>query len=175
MFSYAERFGKRAYCWKTIPSPRDCGERRVTSCPSMTMRPASGRSSPAISRSEVVLPQPDGPNSETNSPGLASRSTPSTAVAVPYIFSRPMALIAAPIAFPLLVHDWRRQATAGGQHDQPHRNQPGECEAENRQRRGDAAVGELRLCLIERERLPPCTAEQASDDVLARGERGDQE
>src|SRR5215212_460852 len=143
----------------------------------MTIRPASGRSSPAISRREVVLPQPDGPNSETNSPGLASRSTPSTAVAVPYIFSRPMALIAAPIAFPLpatchvlLVHDRRRQTAAGGEHDQPHRNQPGECEAEDRQRRGNATVGELRLRLIECERLPPCTAEQARDDVLARGE-----
>ena len=34
----------------------------------MTIRPASGRSKPAIIRSVVVFPQPDGPSSEKNSP-----------------------------------------------------------------------------------------------------------
>jgi len=32
----------------------------------MTMRPLSGVSNPAISRSSVVLPQPDGPSSAKN-------------------------------------------------------------------------------------------------------------
>ena len=40
----------------------------------MTMRPACGRSSPAIKRSRVDLPQPLGPRSAMNSPGPASRS-----------------------------------------------------------------------------------------------------
>ena len=38
--------------------------------PSSRMRPLSGRSKPAIRRSVVVLPQPDGPSSEKNSPGV---------------------------------------------------------------------------------------------------------
>ena len=52
------------------PCPcRACsGETLVTSLPSTTIRPSSGRSKPATSRSAVVLPQPDGPSSERNSP-----------------------------------------------------------------------------------------------------------
>ena len=46
----------------------------------MTMRPASGRSNPAIMRSVVVLPHPDGPSSEKNSPLPISSDTSSTAV-----------------------------------------------------------------------------------------------
>src|SRR5262245_17871354 len=48
------------------------------------MRPASGRSNPAIKRSVVVLPEPDGPSRVKNSPGAMSRSTPSTATTSPY-------------------------------------------------------------------------------------------
>src|SRR5438094_6087836 len=48
------------------------------------MRPASGRSKPAISRSVVVLPEPDGPSRVKNSPGAMSRSTPATAATSPY-------------------------------------------------------------------------------------------
>ena len=50
--------------------------------------PASvGRSNPPIIRSVVVLPQPDGPSSEKNSPGAISRSMPSTATSSPKRFS----------------------------------------------------------------------------------------
>ena len=38
--------------------------------------PAVGRSKPAIIRSTVVLPEPDGPSSVTNSPSATSRSRP---------------------------------------------------------------------------------------------------
>ena len=41
-----------------------------------------GCSKPAIRRSVVVLPQPDGPSSEKNSPWLTDRSSASTAVNV---------------------------------------------------------------------------------------------
>src|SRR5256885_10839345 len=53
------------------------------------MRPSSGRSKPAISRSVVVLPEPDGPSSVKNSPASISRSTWSTATTSPYVFRRP--------------------------------------------------------------------------------------
>src|SRR2546423_9678729 len=47
------------------------------------MRPSSGRSKPAIRRSVVVLPEPDGPSSVKNSPAATSRSTSSTATTEP--------------------------------------------------------------------------------------------
>src|SRR5207253_3081898 len=53
------------------------------------MRPASGRSNPAISRSVVVLPDPEGPSSVKNSPGAMSRSTQSTATTSPYALRTP--------------------------------------------------------------------------------------
>src|SRR5207247_11272386 len=45
----------------------------------MRIVPEVGSSSPAIIRSSVVLPQPDGPRRTRNSPSWAARSTPSTA------------------------------------------------------------------------------------------------
>jgi hypothetical protein len=61
-------FGKSAYDWKTMPTLRWFGARYVMSVPSTTIVPAVGFSNPAIIRSVVVLPQPDGPRNETNSP-----------------------------------------------------------------------------------------------------------
>src|SRR5882724_8855749 len=55
------------------------GGRPVTMFPSITISPEVGRSSPAIMRINVVLPQPDGPSRTRNSPSLAMRSMPSTA------------------------------------------------------------------------------------------------
>ena len=40
------------------------------SLPSIRMRPSVGVSKPASMRSNVVLPQPDGPSSAKNSPSL---------------------------------------------------------------------------------------------------------
>src|SRR5712691_3482104 len=53
------------------------------------MRPSSGRSKPAISRSVVVLPEPDGPSRVKNSPAGISRSTRSTATTSPYVLRMP--------------------------------------------------------------------------------------
>src|SRR5262245_16825270 len=53
------------------------------------MRPASGRSKPAIRRSVVVFPEPDGPSMVKNSPRAMSSSTSSTATTGPYVFRRP--------------------------------------------------------------------------------------
>ena len=67
-FWRAVMFGNNEYAWKTIPMSRLLGATFVTSLPSTTMRPWFGRSKPATRRSAVVLPQPDGPSSDRNSP-----------------------------------------------------------------------------------------------------------
>ena len=51
--------------------------------------PAVGSLNPAIIRSVVVLPQPDGPSREKNSPLAMSRSTWSTTVEPPNSLVRP--------------------------------------------------------------------------------------
>src|SRR6266404_5656867 len=78
-FSNTERCGKSAYDWKTIPSPRWWAGRSVTSWPSIRTRPAVGSTKPAIRLRVVVLPQPDGPSSESSSPSYTTRSRPATA------------------------------------------------------------------------------------------------
>ncbi len=47
---------------------RLCGGTRVTSAPSRRRARPSGWMNPAMMRSSVVLPHPDGPSSVTNSP-----------------------------------------------------------------------------------------------------------
>ena len=54
---------------------RSAAEAKVTSAPSNNTWPASGNSRPAIVRSSVVLPEPDGPSSASSSPSAISRST----------------------------------------------------------------------------------------------------
>src|SRR3954452_628612 len=56
------------------------------------IRPSSGCSKPAISRSVVVLPEPEGPSSVKNSPARTSRSTPATACTSPYALRTPVSL-----------------------------------------------------------------------------------
>lgn len=56
--------------------------------PWMNNRPRVGYSSPAIIRSMVVLPQPDGPMKQTISFSRRSRETLSTAVNLPPRYSR---------------------------------------------------------------------------------------
>ena len=62
---------------------RAYGGTRVTSLPASSMLPPSGRSNPAISRSSVVLPEPDGPSSVKNSPGWTVRSVAARAFTSP--------------------------------------------------------------------------------------------
>ena len=66
-----------------MPMSRLLGGVRVMSLPSTTIRPESGWSKPATRRSAVVLPQPLGPSSETNSPVSSARSIPCSAVTGP--------------------------------------------------------------------------------------------
>ena len=56
----------------------------LATTPSMASVPESMAASPAIARSVVVLPHPEGPSKHTNSPGAMSRLTPCTAGTLPY-------------------------------------------------------------------------------------------
>src|SRR5689334_5628655 len=62
---------------------RSYGGVRVMSAPSITIEPSVGSSKPPIMRRTVVLPQPDGPRREKNSPRRMSSETPSTAATSP--------------------------------------------------------------------------------------------
>ena len=54
---------------------RRFGGTPAMSRPSICKDPADGSSKPAMVRSKVVLPQPEGPSSEKNSPPAMARST----------------------------------------------------------------------------------------------------
>ena len=64
---------------------RSYGASDVTSRPPSSTEPESGRSKPAIMRSTVVLPEPDGPSSEKNSPSSITRSMSATATTGPNV------------------------------------------------------------------------------------------
>ena len=66
-----------------MPMLRWLGFRRVTSLPPMNTEPELGSSKPATIRSIVVLPQPEGPRKETNSPCRTSRLNSCTTTVVP--------------------------------------------------------------------------------------------
>ena len=70
---------------------RRLGRMSVMSWPSSRTRPASGRSNPAMTRSRVVLPQPDGPSSAKNSFSAIASDRLSTAVTPPKRFVTPSA------------------------------------------------------------------------------------
>ena len=63
-FSKTLRCGKSAYCWKTVLTGRRWGGSSVMSPPRTRTLPELGTSRPAIIRSVVVLPQPDGRSGE---------------------------------------------------------------------------------------------------------------
>src|SRR5690606_25071933 len=71
--------GNSAYDWKTIPRLRSAGANEARSRDPKRMLPAVAVSRPEIMRKVVVLPQPEGPNREKNSPASTSRLTSSTA------------------------------------------------------------------------------------------------
>ena len=66
-----------------MAQPRSRGSSSLTTLPSMAISPAVISSRPAIMRSSVDLPQPDGPRMTTNSPIAMSRSTPWTTSVLP--------------------------------------------------------------------------------------------
>src|SRR2546423_10282381 len=78
-----------------MPMPRRSTATPCISTFPMWIEPAVGFSKPAIMRSVVVLPQPDGPSSETNSPGAIVRSSGPTACVTPKCLVRPVTEIEA--------------------------------------------------------------------------------
>src|SRR5262245_26180243 len=62
---------------------RRLGGRRPIDWPSIRISPASRGSNPPMARRVVVLPQPEGPSSEKNSPPRTWNETASTAVTSP--------------------------------------------------------------------------------------------
>ena len=74
-----------------MPTRRSRADKARKSSPSSRTSPASGASSPAMARSNVVLPEPEGPSRARNSPGSARRETPFRAGKRPKRFSIPRA------------------------------------------------------------------------------------
>src|SRR3954470_16532576 len=72
-----------------MPTSRLFGGRRPTSRPLISTCPAVGSTKPAMIRSVVVLPQPEGPSSVRNSPSCTARSSAASASASPYRLSTP--------------------------------------------------------------------------------------
>src|ERR1700745_3504601 len=75
--------------------------------------PLVGRSKPAIIRSVVVLPHPDGPSRVKNSPAGMSRSMPATATCSPNFFVSPSSWIAPGIGLDLHGGERRGLLAAG--------------------------------------------------------------
>src|SRR3954451_21775043 len=80
---------ERPYSWKT--SAISSGG-SVTRLPRRIVSPRVGRRSPATHFSSVVLPQPDGPTTQTRSPSSTTNVTPRRASvafsSAPYVFAR---------------------------------------------------------------------------------------
>src|SRR5579871_604517 len=68
-----------------MATPRAEPVRPETSRLSISIAPASGSSRPAIRRSMVDLPHPDGPSSTTRLPFSTANETSSSAVASPHV------------------------------------------------------------------------------------------
>src|SRR5580692_9790131 len=66
-----------------MPMLRLCGGTAEMEAPSSRISPESAERKPAIRLSIVVLPEPLGPNSDTNAPAGIASETWSTALAVP--------------------------------------------------------------------------------------------
>src|SRR6184192_966819 len=77
-----------------MPVLRLCGGRVSIRVSPSRMRPRSSSQKPATMRSNVVLPQPDGPNSVKNSPSRMAIDTSSTAGIPEKLRATPSILIA---------------------------------------------------------------------------------
>src|SRR5690606_34030990 len=104
----------------TIATSRSRGARWSTGRPSKRIRPADGRSRPAISDSVVDLPHPRGPTNVKNSPSSIVRQRLSSTVTAPKRLLTPSNSIAA-ISTPRLPASRSALHRARGQplHDAP--------------------------------------------------------
>ena len=130
--------------------PRLAGGTLLTLSPSISTSPELASSSPAMMRSKVDLPQPDGPTKTTNSPSLTSRSMPFSTSTLPkdlrmfWILSEPNAVF--PYKFHGLAgaHAFVR-GEADGERAHGIRHVPGQVDilADRLQQEGLLAVAEL--------------------------------
>ena len=87
---------------------RRAGGTYVTSRPCSRIRPSVGSSKPAIMRSVVVFPQPEGPSIVKNSPSRIVNETSSTAQKSPNILvTASMTMPSARSSFPIRRYDKR--------------------------------------------------------------------
>lgn len=146
-FSHTARFGNSRGSWNTTAMPRRWGGVWSSARPSSSTVPAAGRSNPAMARSSVVLPAPDGPTSAVREPASSRRSRPSITGAPPGATASPRhssAAIGAPPASsapPAPVPGLRAaRAVAGRSHagraDPARRTHPARPRAEDRARPG---------------------------------------
>src|SRR5512136_654144 len=89
------------------------------SFPPSRISPAVGATKPAIMRSVVVLPHPDGPSSTTSSPWGMSRSTSATAWESPYVLVRPVSCSRATVSSQ---HPRKLDVAIGDQHARPYQH-----------------------------------------------------
>src|SRR3954452_6627278 len=119
-----------------MAQPRWRGSSWLTTRPPIAISPPETSSSPAISRSRVDLPQPDGPSTTTNSPSRMSRSTPCTISVRPKLLRSPrMTMSAMPVLF--FGRDQAAHEPALHQHDDDERRQ----HDDQRAGHGDVPVG----------------------------------
>ena len=78
-FSPTDIIGNSARCWNTMLTGRRLGATSRMLRPPMRMSPLSGSVNPAIIRSSVVLPQPEGPKIEKKLPRSTEKDSRSTA------------------------------------------------------------------------------------------------
>src|SRR5256885_5512149 len=145
----------------------------VTSLPATTMRPWSGRSKPATSRSAVVLPQPDGPRSDRNSPSPSEMSIPFSALTVPksrWRFWSSRYPISAPSA--RSSEDTPRAAALASHEQEREHGEPREAEAHQRQRRRGVGLRLVDVLQEDRERVE---RREVRDRELAEHDRERQE
>src|ERR1019366_2597341 len=138
--------------------------------------PAVGRSNPAIIRRVVVLPQPEGPRNDTNSPGSIARSKLWTAATSPNRFWIPVSSRTGmlPVSPSLCLADGDLDAAARAapeDGDQDHRD-PGDPEADQGEGRLLGRLGVADQAQEGRERRP---GQERGDRELADDDRQGQE
>ena len=164
-----------------MPMSRRWAGTPVTSLPPTSTWPRSTVSRPPSTRSAVVLPQPDGPSSDTSSPGSTCRSSPSSAGTPPYARWRSTRWTPAPDVMVILrrgsLRDGQRLDLAGGPAtagDHRQGEQEGEGEQQRGERHGDRQRGVALADEVHRD-LQVREVQQRGQRELAEHERHGQQ
>src|SRR5215217_5177694 len=122
--------------------PRLAGTRSFTRSPPMKRSPSVMSSRPAMRRSSVDFPQPEGPTKTTNSPSWMSRSTPWMTFALPKDFRTFLRITSAIAQHPGLTLD---RAGCKARHDLAleHEHQGDDRQGHDHGGRHDRAPGQL--------------------------------